>query len=152
MRLPLLVQDEATSQTNDASAPQPTTSSFGRRLLVVDDNHDAANSLAMLLRLQGHEVVVAHDGYAALKVASESRPEMAFLDIGMPGMDGYELARRLRQQPGMEDVRLAAMTGWGQEEDRRRSREAGFDHHLVKPADPIVLQELLAALQRPHIK
>lgn len=150
VRLPLSVQDEATAQTNDAAAPQPVMSSFGRRLLVVDDNHDAADSLAMLLRLQGHEVVVAHDGYVALKVASESRPEMAFLDIGMPGMDGYELARRLRQQPGLDDVRLAAMTGWGQEEDRRRSREAGFDHHLVKPADPIVLQELLATLQRPH--
>lgn len=149
VRLPLLAHDEDMSELDDALPSQQAASASGRRLLVVDDNRDAADSLAMLLRLQGHEVSVVNDGPAALKVASERRLEMAFLDIGMPGMDGYELARRLRQQPGWANVRLAAMTGWGQEEDRRRSREAGFDHHLVKPADPLMLQELLATLQSP---
>src|SRR6202035_1696475 len=103
------------------------------RVLIVDDNVDAAESLAMLLRLWGHEVAVAHDGPGALRAAETQPPEVALLDIGLPGMDGYELARRLRPQPGLERTVLVALTGWGQEEDRRRSQEAGFDHHLVKP-------------------
>ncbi len=105
---------------------------------------DAADSLALLLRLQGHEVRMAHDGPAALQIAAASRPDLVFLDIGMPGMDGYEVARRLRGEPGLRSVVLVALTGWGQGEDRRRSREAGFDHHLVKPVDPHALQRLLA--------
>jgi CheY-like chemotaxis protein len=114
--------------------------------LVVDDNQDAANSLAMLLRLQGHEVCVAYRGMAALEMTKTYSPDLVFLDIGMPAMDGYEVARRLRQQPGLEKVVLAALTGWGQQEDRRRTAEAGFNHHLVKPPDPKVLEELLASL------
>jgi signal transduction histidine kinase len=116
-----------------------------RRLLVVDDNVDAAESLAMLLRLGGHDVQVAHDGAAALKLAAASPPDLAFLDIGMPGMDGYELARRVRKHEGLRDVYLVALTGWGQEEDRRRTREAGFDHHLVKPVEPEAIQRVLLA-------
>jgi CheY-like chemotaxis protein len=123
-------------------APPPA-----HRLLVVDDNVDAAESLAVLLRLQGHEVRVAHDGPGALSLVGVYRPEVVFLDLGMPGMDGYEVARRLRRQFGPGDVRLAALTGWGQPEDRRRSQEAGFDLHLVKPVDPTTLEQVLAGLR-----
>jgi signal transduction histidine kinase/CheY-like chemotaxis protein len=119
----------------------------GHRLLVVDDNQDAADSLAMLLRLRGYEVRIAHNGPTALELVNDYRPELVFLDIGMPGMDGYEEARRLRRQPGLESVRLAALTGWGQKEHRRRTAEAGFDHHLVKPVEPKALEELLANLK-----
>jgi two-component system CheB/CheR fusion protein len=113
-------------------------------VLVVDDNHDAADSLAMMLKLSGQEVRTAYSGAAALETAQAQRPDMIFLDIGMPGMDGYEVARRVRQQPGLEGVSLIALTGWGQEEDRRRTREAGFNHHLVKPVEPGVLSSILA--------
>jgi CheY-like chemotaxis protein len=115
--------------------------------MVVDDNQDAANSLAMLLRLQGHEAIVAHDGQSALAIAPTVRPNMMFLDIGMPGMDGHEVARRVRQLPDLNSVVLVALTGWGQQEDRRRSAEAGFDHHLVKPPNPADLANLLASLR-----
>jgi CheY-like chemotaxis protein len=100
------------------------------------------------LRLQGHEVRVAHDGRTALELVSSYRPEMIFLDIGMPTMDGYEVARRLQQMPGLRGVRLAALTGWGQQADRRRTAQAGFDYHLVKPVEPERLEELLATLDR----
>jgi PAS domain S-box-containing protein len=113
------------------------------RILVVDDHRDAAESLAMLLRLDGHDVRVAHDGPEALSVAQNQLPHLAFLDIGMPGMDGYELCRRMRAQPALRETLLVALTGWGQEEDRRRSREAGFDRHLVKPVEPDSLTRLL---------
>ncbi|HYB99975.1 MAG TPA: PAS domain S-box protein [Candidatus Limnocylindrales bacterium] len=118
----------------------------GHRLLVVDDNKDAATSLAMLLRMQGHAVRVVHDGAAALDVVERFRPALVFLDIGMPGMDGYEVARRIRQQPGTAETVLAALTGWGQQEDRRLTAEAGFDYHLVKPPEPTEIASLLARL------
>ncbi len=121
----------------------PSQASAARRVLVVDDNADGADSLALMLRLQGHEVRVAYNGAAALETAADYRPEVVFLDLGMPGMDGYEVARRLRAAPGLGDVRLAAVTGWGQVEDRRRTAEAGFDLHVVKPVEPGVLQQLL---------
>jgi signal transduction histidine kinase len=114
-----------------------------RRILVVDDNKDAAKSLAMVLRLDGHEVRVAHSGLAALAIAEAEQPEVIVLDIGMPGLDGYEVAQRLRQRPGAEGVLLVALTGFGQEDDRRRSQEAGFDCHLVKPVAPDDLKRLL---------
>jgi CheY-like chemotaxis protein len=114
------------------------------RILLVDDNVDGARSLALLLRKEGHEIEVAHDGPAALDAAVRFRPEVVLLDIGLPkGMDGYEVARRLRQVPGLKDVLLVALTGFGQDEDRQRSSEAGFQVHLVKPLDPAVLRELL---------
>jgi CheY-like chemotaxis protein len=119
----------------------------GRRLLVVDDNRDAADSLALLLRLQGHQVRVAHDGPSALEAAQGERPEVIFLDLGMPGMDGYEVARRIQQTPGLEGVRLVALTGWGQQEDRRRTAGAGFVRHLVKPVEPTALEAVLAELR-----
>jgi len=115
-----------------------------RRILVVDDNEDGARSLAMMLRLQGHEVRVANDGPAALEIARADRPDLILLDLGMPGMDGYEVARRLREEHQLEGVVLAALTGWAQDEDRRRTREAGFNAHLIKPVDMEQLQGLLA--------
>jgi two-component system CheB/CheR fusion protein len=126
------------------SGPAPS-----RRILVVDDNIDAAETLAVLLRMAGHEVRTAHDGPAALDAARTYQPEVVLLDIGMPAMDGYEVARRVRQVPGMEKVLLVALTGYGQEDDRRRSRDAGIDHHLVKPADMEALQAVVAGMQFP---
>jgi CheY-like chemotaxis protein len=115
-------------------------------VLVVDDNADAAESVAMVLRVRGHEVRTAHDGPAALNAAEQYRPEAVLLDIGLPGMDGYEVARRLRERAWMKGVRLVALTGYGQEEDKRRAAEAGFDQHLTKPVDPAALENLLAGL------
>jgi PAS domain S-box-containing protein len=117
------------------------------RLLVVDDNRDAADSLAMLLKIAGSEVEVARDGPAALEAARRWRPDVAFLDLGMPGMDGYEVARRLRADPSLAGTVLIAVSGWGQEGDRRRSREAGIDHHLIKPVEFKAIQALLASLK-----
>jgi signal transduction histidine kinase len=115
-----------------------------RRILVVDDNKDAAESLAMLLSLSGHQVMVAHDGALALGIAAAERPEVILLDIGLPGMDGYEVCRRARQG-GLTDTLIIAMTGYGQERDRQRSKEAGFDTHTVKPVELDHLMELLAS-------
>jgi CheY-like chemotaxis protein len=112
-----------------------------KNVLVIDDNIDAAESLAALLRLQGHEVKVAYSGAAGLKLASETHPDMVILDIGMPAMDGYQVARQLRKQPEGNKAVLIALTGWGQEQDRNRSKEAGFDYHLTKPVDPQTLKE-----------
>jgi CheY-like chemotaxis protein len=113
------------------------------RILVADDNYDAAQSLALVLGMDGHEVRTASDGLEALRVAEEFRPQIVLLDIGMPKLDGYETARRLREQPWSQATRLFALTGWGQEEDRERARAAGFDRHLVKPVDPDTLSQLL---------
>ena len=115
-----------------------------RRMLIVDDNRDAAYSLEMFLQLMGHDVRVAHDGERAVQLASEFRPQTIFLDLGMPGMDGYEACRRIRAADWGRTMRLIAITGWGQDEDRRKSALAGFDIHLVKPVDPETLAELLA--------
>jgi signal transduction histidine kinase/CheY-like chemotaxis protein len=115
-----------------------------RRVLVVDDNKDAADSLAAVLRHAGHEANVVHDGPAALAAAAAATPEVVLLDIGMPVMDGYEVARRLRQAPGFDHTPIIALTGFGSAEDHRRSREAGFSQHLTKPVDPEVLLDMLA--------
>jgi PAS domain S-box-containing protein len=123
----------------------PQTRIAGQRILVVDDNVDAAESLGALLRCLGAEVVTVHDGPAALEALRTETPAAAVLDIGMPGMDGFEVARRMRAGPHGNDIKLIALTGWGNDEDRRRSREAGIDHHLVKPVDLQVLEDLLAA-------
>lgn len=118
------------------------------RILVADDNVDAARMLALILSGQGHEVRTAADGLAALAVAAEFQPQVALLDIGMPKLNGYETAQRIRQQPWGRDMVLIAVTGWGQQEDKRLSREAGFDHHLVKPIDMETLQRLLSMRSR----
>ena len=144
-RLPL--QSSAPNVEGESAAAQnrrPPPSR--RRIVVVDDNRDAANSLSMLLRLQGHDVVVAHDGPSALAATQSFHPDVVFLDLGMPGMDGYEVASRIRKMPGMEKAVLAALTGWGQRADRRRTAEAGFNHHLVKPPEPKKLRALLEGI------
>jgi len=115
-----------------------------RRILIVDDNPDAAESLAMLLKLHGHEIHIAHDGLEAVETAGQLRPDLILLDIGLPKVNGYEAARRIRRLPGGLDMVLVALTGWGQDEDRRKSQEAGFDGHLIKPVEPERLTRLLA--------
>jgi CheY-like chemotaxis protein len=117
------------------------------RLLVVDDNKDAAESMSMLLEMWGHEVAFAYDGPSALETAEQWQPQAVFLDIGLPGMDGYEVAARLRELPQAKDAVLIAITGYGQEDDRLRSRRAGIDHHLVKPVAPDALRNLIDSLQ-----
>jgi CheY-like chemotaxis protein len=117
-----------------------------RRILVVDDNEDAAEWLATVLQLNGHETHVAHDGLEAVKAAERIRPDAVLLDIGLPRLDGYEACRRIRAQSWGKDLLLVALTGWGQEEDRQESRDAGFDTHLVKPVDDKVLLKLLASV------
>lgn len=119
----------------------------GQRILIVDDNQDAALSLGMLLRILGNEVETAQNGESALKELQTFRPSVVLMDIGMPDMNGYEVARRVRDLPQAKDVTLVALTGWGQEEDRRRSHEAGFAHHLVKPVNLDALQVLLSDVQ-----
>ena len=149
VRFPLLTSGNRNAvEDGNGQQQAETIRASGHRLLVVDDNRDAAVSLAMLLRLQGHEVHVAHDGPSALAVAASYRPHVVFLDIGMPGMDGYETARRMRELPGMGNVVLAALTGWGQQEDRRRTAEAGFNHHLVKPPEPEAVNGVLDDLSK----
>jgi two-component system CheB/CheR fusion protein len=139
----------------DAVAPaekakdEERPAAFGRRVFVVDDNRDSADSMAMLLRATGHEVETAHDGPGALERAPDYRPEYILLDIGLPGMNGYTVAQRLRELPALRDVKLIAMTGYGQDEDRKRAREAGFDHHLVKPVDFGALCAILNAPVQP---
>jgi CheY-like chemotaxis protein len=119
---------------------------IARRILIADDNNDALESLATLLQLNGHEVYTATNGGTALQCVERQRPEVVLLDIGMPILDGYEVAKRIRQQPWGQRITLVALTGWGQDSDRRRSRDAGFDSHLVKPLDLETLTELLARL------
>jgi two-component system CheB/CheR fusion protein len=130
------------------SKSEKSVTSDARRLrvLVCDDNADAAASLALLLQLQGHEVVTARDGAEALEIAGAFHPEVALLDIGLPQMDGYELAQRMRAQNSHTKPALIALSGYGLEEDRNRSREAGFDAHLTKPVELEVLQEAIADL------
>jgi signal transduction histidine kinase len=125
------------------SAPRPVPASRHLRLLLVDDNVDAVESLAMLLRREGHEVTAVYEADAALRLIDEYQPDLAVLDLGLPGMDGYMLAREIRARPRTRDVVLVALTGYGQPEDRNRAREAGFDHHLIKPAGIAELGTLL---------
>jgi two-component system CheB/CheR fusion protein len=120
-----------------------------RRLLVVDDNVDAAESMAIVLRMEGYEVRTSHDGETAIAIATDFRPQVILLDLGMPKMNGFDVARRIRREPWGQDVVLVACTGWGQPEDRRRSKAAGFDHHLVKPVSPETVVDLVDALTRP---
>ncbi len=132
------LRSEEPFATADASV------ALGRKILVVDDNADAAQSLAVLLRLRGHEVQVALGGAEALQMANDNVPELVFLDIGMPDIDGYEVARRLRSKFN-SGLTLVALTGWGTEQDRLRSREAGFDHHLTKPVELAAVEAVMTA-------
>ena len=142
VRLPLLERTHEQA-SRDGEATRRPVPACSRRVLVVDDNRDAADSLAMVLKLTGHQVLAAHDGPSALAVAAKFQPEIVLLDIGLPGMDGYAVARRLREAAGGANLVIIALTGYGQDEDRRRSQEAGIDHHLVKPVKPSYLEPLL---------
>jgi CheY-like chemotaxis protein len=137
----------------EASPPPPAGDSgppgYARRVLVVDDNVDAAASLAMFLRLEGHDVGVASDGWQALASASTLAPQVVILDIGLPGLSGHEVARRLREQPDQAQALLIALTGYGQKEDRVKAIEAGFDHLFVKPADPREIHRVICNHHRP---
>jgi CheY-like chemotaxis protein len=145
VRLPLVSMPAAEA----APAPEREPAALAPvRVLVVDDNYDAADSLGMLVECLGAEVRVVHDGPAALHALETFQPAMVLLDIGMPGMDGYEVARRVRQQPQFQNVTLIALTGWGQDEDRRRSHAAGIDYHLIKPPDIDTLQALMVSVSK----
>jgi CheY-like chemotaxis protein len=143
VRLPLADAGAVRAAERSDAARRPGSA---RRVLVVDDNRDAADSLGLLLQLAGHDVRVAHDGVAALAIARTFLPELALLDLGMPEMDGLQLAQALRAEPWSATLRLAALTGWGQDEDRRRTSAAGFDHHLTKPVDLDEIAALVAQL------
>jgi CheY-like chemotaxis protein len=151
VRLPRKKNDGATAAAHAPDVPpsEPTMSTAARRILLADDNRDALETLARLLQLGGHEIYKAMDGVQALEAATRVRPDLVLLDIGMPGMDGYEVARRIRSQPWGRSATLVALTGWGQESDRKRSRDAGFDTHCIKPLDPQRLSMLLASLSTP---
>jgi len=138
--LPLALSQGSVASTTPAANDAPRR----QHILVVDDNRDAADSLAELLRMVGHDVLLAHDGPQALEVATAHRPDTVLLDIGLPGMDGYEVARRLRERPDLSRTRLIALTGYGQANDRKATTEAGFEAHLVKPVDFGELERLLA--------
>ncbi len=154
VRLPKAPAGAVFPASEDAAPVMPHAPD-SRRVLVVDDNHDAADMLATLLEFDGHEVRTAPDGPAALAIAREFRPDIVFLDIGLPGMNGYELAKRLREVPGLAAVKLVAVTGWGQDEDRRQSTQAGIDRHLTKPVDPNAVRAMVGmpaagGPDRPH--
>jgi signal transduction histidine kinase/CheY-like chemotaxis protein len=138
VRLPVLVEASTAHEPSRRITPLPS-----RRILIVDDSRDGGESMAMLLRVLGAEVALAHSGRHALECVDTFNPDVVLLDIGMPGMDGYEVARRIRSNPANRHISLIALTGWGQDEDRQRSVAAGFDHHLVKPADIEQLRQML---------
>jgi CheY-like chemotaxis protein len=141
VRMPRRVVVDLVQNTSNAS---PTTrATLSRRILIADDNRDSAETLAALLRMEGHEVKSVHDGPVALSVFGELKPDVALLDIGMPGLTGYEVARKMRQSAPRAPLTLIAITGWGQDIDKERAFAAGFDHHLTKPVDPQRLVELL---------
>ena len=144
VRLPILV--EAAAVTRPTMSPDPVFTAAALRILIVDDNQDAADMLAMFLQLAGHETHTAHDGEAAIEATTRLQPDLVLLDIGLPRLNGYEAARRIREHKPTGGPVLVALTGWGQDEDRRRSEAAGFDAHLVKPVDEAALRALLADL------
>ncbi|WP_438022090.1 ATP-binding protein [Sorangium sp. So ce233] len=141
VRLPALRGEAAAA---GAGEREPAPPGERLRVAVVDDNHDAANLLAVSLKRWGHDVAVAHDGLEALALVRATRPDVAVLDIGLPGIDGYELARRMRRDPALGGCTLIAVSGYGQDVDRQRARDAGFDHHLLKPVEPAALMKLFA--------
>ena len=140
IRLPVV--DPPNDDAGEAGKLRPPA----KRLLIVDDNRDAADSLAMLLELEGHEVSAVYTAQSALQRAQSFKPSVVLLDIGLPEMDGYEVARRMRAMPELRDVKLVAVTGYGQAEDRRRTQDAGFDDHLTKPVDLSNVERTIAEL------
>jgi CheY-like chemotaxis protein len=144
VRLPLLIAPPPEVKSADPAAPAKSLT--GHRILMVDDNHDAANSLATILRHKGNEVRTVYDGRQAVEAAREFRPELMLVDIGLPKLNGYEVALRIRQQTWGRNMILVALTGWTQDEDRDRSRQAGFDFHMVQPVTLDALEELLSGV------
>jgi len=143
VRLPILCKPTLAPQSESDTAPEPT---LEHRILIVDDNVDSADSLAMLLEITGNKTYMAHDGVEAIEAIEKYRPEVVLLDIGLPKIDGHEVCRHVREQPWGKHIVVIALTGWGQEDDRRKSEEAGFNGHLVKPVDYDKLLELLSEL------
>ena len=143
-----MIADNPMADVNSTSAPTVTSTPRRFRILVVDDNHDSALSLAMMLSIMGHETRTAHDGESAVETAENFLPEVVLLDIGLPKLNGYEVAQRIREQAWGAAMFLIAVTGWGQEEDRQRSSEVGLNVHMVKPVEPAALEKLLAELPR----
>jgi CheY-like chemotaxis protein len=143
VRLPVLIE---ASRPHARAEREEAAPKSNLRILIVDDNRDSADSLVMLLRLLGNDTRTAYDGQQGLDLAEEFRPDVVLLDIGLPKLNGYEACRRIREQPWGKGMVLIALTGWGQEDDVRRSHQAGFDHHVVKPVDPNALMRLLAGL------
>jgi CheY-like chemotaxis protein len=143
-RVSLPLADPSAAARDTAAAPKLEEPARGRRILVVDDNVDAAESLQRVLQIHGHTVHAVGDGYAALDAVESFRPAVVLLDIGLPELDGYEVARRIRAMPRGREICLCAITGWGQAEDKRRAREAGFDEHMTKPVDLAALAALIA--------
>jgi CheY-like chemotaxis protein len=143
VRLPIMVETPKPPPEPTVSEPTTTTA---RRILVVDDNRLSADSLARLLQLTGNETHTAYDGLEAVQAATTLKPDVVLLDIGLPKLNGYEAARKIREEPWGKKMVLVALTGWGQDEDRQKSREAGFNGHMVKPIDHAELMKLLASL------
>jgi CheY-like chemotaxis protein len=139
-----MLADKTMADVITSPATPETTRRF--KILVVDDNHDSALSLSMMLSIMGHETRTAHDGESAVTTAETFLPEVVLLDIGLPKLNGYEVAQRLREQTWGRAMYLIAVTGWGQEEDRQRSSEVGLNVHMVKPVEPAALEKLLAGL------
>ncbi|HET9653012.1 MAG TPA: ATP-binding protein, partial [Usitatibacter sp.] len=149
IRLPRAMRSDAVAQEPvPASAPKPAHDPGSRRVLIVDDNVDAAETLSMMLEILGQDTRKAHDGNAAIEAAADYRPEIIFMDIGLPGLSGHEAAARIRNDLGMSQVYMVALSGYGTEDDRRKSISAGFDTHLVKPLDPSMLPGILAAVDK----
>jgi CheY-like chemotaxis protein len=146
VRLPV---DLATQQQRATAGPKPLIAASNFRVLVVDDNRDAADSLGIMLRMTGNQPQTAYDGATAIQAAEEFHPHVVLLDIGLPKLNGHEVAQHIRQQFWGQQMVLIAVTGWGQEEDKKRSKDAGFDHHMVKPAVFATLMALLAELPSP---
>jgi two-component system CheB/CheR fusion protein len=146
--LPAAVVPDAAEIPSGSAVSAGITPMACKRILIADDNADSVTTLSMMLEMLGNEVRIAHDGEAAVRAAQEFRPDAILLDIGMPKLNGYDACARLRAMPETAQAYMVALTGWGQEEDRIRARDAGFDHHMVKPVEPALLEKLIAELPR----
>jgi CheY-like chemotaxis protein len=146
--LPAAVVPRQAEIPSGAAAPAGMTAMACKRILVADDNADSATTLSIMLEMLGNEVRVAHDGEQAVRAAREFRPDAILLDIGMPKLNGYDACAQLRELPETASAVMVALTGWGQDEDKARSRAAGFDHHIVKPVEPSMLEALISGIPR----
>jgi CheY-like chemotaxis protein len=148
VRLPIVARHQKLEGSSVPTNGQPAVPTSSLRVLVVDDNQHTASSLEMVLRTMGNDIRTAYDGETALAEAADFHPNVALLDIGLPKLNGYEVCRRIRQEPWGRAMVLIALTGWGRDADRRSAEQAGFDYHMVKPVDPQVVMSLLAGVGR----